>query len=469
MRTALSGLTTRGRSFLAAGIAASICAVVLGQRDLLRVGFLLTALPLVAVLIVARTRHLVTSARGLEPPRVAAGHESQVRLRVDNVSRIPTGLLMLEDHVPYVLGSRPRFVLDRIEPHGNRHVSYRVRSDLRGRFPVGPLRLRMADPFGMCELTRSFAARDTLVVTPAVQPLPAVDLGGEWTGYGDSHARNVSASGEEDVVPREYRHGDDVRRVHWRSTARRGELMVRREEQAWQNRATVLIDTRAGAHVGDGPASSFEWVVSAAASVGVHLCRRGYTTRLLDAEGDALAGDLEGIRAAPGDLEGFLLDALAVVGTVPVDALDQAEPALRDPAGGGLTVAVLGALTEDDVKRLGRARHRSGRGVAIVLDVSTWGRVPGALPHDSAVGLLRQAGWRVLSARAGSRLAELWRAAGRVGDPAAAGSMSYAGTARAAAPAAPAPVSTPAASGPPPRPRAAPTIGGSTVDGGERP
>jgi len=461
VRTALSGLTTRGRSFLAAGVAASVCAIVLGQRDLLRVGFLLTALPLVAVLVVARTRHLVTSARGLEPARVAAGHESQVRLRVDNVSRIPTGLLMLEDHVPYVLGSRPRFVLDRIEPHGDRHVAYRVRSDLRGRFPVGPLRLRMADPFGMCELTRSFAARDTLVVTPAVQPLPAVDLGGEWTGYGDSHARNVSSSGEEDVIPREYRHGDDVRRVHWRSTARRGELMVRREEQAWQNRATVLIDTRDRAHRGDGPASSFEWVVSAAASVGVHLCRRGYTTRLIDAEGDALAGDPEGARVAPGDLEGFLLDALAVVETVPVDALDEAEPALRDPAGGGLTVAVLGALTEDDVKRLGRARHRSGRGVAIVLDVGTWGRVPDALAHADAVRLLGQAGWRVLAARAGSRLPDLWHAAGR---PAGSGATTFTGPVPAPAPAAPGP----AAGTPPPRPRAAPRVG-TTVEGGEGP
>ncbi|UGQ10051.1 DUF58 domain-containing protein [Yinghuangia sp. ASG 101] len=415
MRTALSGLTTRGRSFLAAGIAAAMCAVVLGQRDLLRVGFLLAAMPLVAVLVVARTRHLVTSTRLLEPGRVAAGAEAQVRLRVDNVSRIPTGLLMLEDHVPYVLGSRPRFVLDRIEPHGHRQVAYRVRSDLRGKFTVGPLRLRLADPFGMCELTRSFAARDLLVVTPVVQQLPAVDLGGEWTGYGDGNARSLAAAGEEDVVPREYRHGDDVRRVHWRSTARRGELMVRREEQSWQNQATLLLDTRPTAHRGEGPSSSFEWAVSAAASVGVHLCRRGYTTHLIAADGRQLAGTPENLRVAPAETESFLLDALAVVETGTAESLDGAELALRRPGAEGMAVAVLANLTEDDTRRLARSRGTAGRGLAIVLNTAAWdsARVPGVLPHDTAVGLLRQAGWRVLSASATTRLPDLWRGAGR--------------------------------------------------------
>ncbi len=64
-----------------------------------------------------------------------AGSEARVHLRMDNVSRLPTGLLMLQDRVPYVLGPRPRFVLDRVEAGGRREVSYRVRSDLRGRYP----------------------------------------------------------------------------------------------------------------------------------------------------------------------------------------------------------------------------------------------------------------------------------------------------------------------------------------------
>lgn len=67
LRTALAGLTTRGRSFLAAGIAAGICAYVLGQSDLLRVGLLLAALPLVCAGVLYRTRYRVAGSRKLSP------------------------------------------------------------------------------------------------------------------------------------------------------------------------------------------------------------------------------------------------------------------------------------------------------------------------------------------------------------------------------------------------------------------
>src|SRR5690606_23483801 len=281
VRTALAGLTTRGRSFLAAGVAAAICAYVLGQSDLLRVGLLLSVLPLVCAGVLFRTRYRVAGSRRLAPARVPAGSEARVHLRMDNVSRLPTGLLMLQDRVPYVLGPRPRFVLDRVEAGGRREVSYRVRSDLRGRYPLGPLQLRLSDPFGMCELTRSFSTYDTLTVVPRVEPLPPVRLSGEARGYGDGRLRALALAGEDDVIPRGYRYGDDLRRVHWRSTARYGELMVRREEQPQRARCTVLLDTRAIAYEGAGPDSAFEWAVSGAASVLVHMLERGFSVRLL--------------------------------------------------------------------------------------------------------------------------------------------------------------------------------------------
>ena len=133
-------------------------------------------LPLVCATVLYRTRYRVAGSRRLSPARVPAGSEARVHLRMDNVSRLPTGLLMLQDRVPYVLGPRPRFVLDRVEAGGRREVSYRVRSDLRGRYPLGPLQLRLTDPFGMCELTRSFSAYDTLTVIPRIEALPPVRL-----------------------------------------------------------------------------------------------------------------------------------------------------------------------------------------------------------------------------------------------------------------------------------------------------
>ncbi len=417
VRAALGGLTTRGRSFLAAGVAAAICAYVLGQDDLLRVGLLLAVLPLVCVAVLYRTRYRVAGSRRLSPSRVPAGSEARVHLRMDNVSRLPTGLLMLQDHVPYVLGPRPRFVLDRVEAGGRREVSYRVRSDLRGRYPLGPLQLRLSDPFGMCELTRSFSAFDTLTVIPRTESLPPVRLAGEASGYGDGRQRSLALAGDDDIIPRAYRYGDDLRRVHWRSTARYGELMVRREEQPQRSRCTVLLDTRRIAYQGSGPDSAFEWAVSGAASSLVHMLERGFAVRLLTDTGNSVPGEgadgFAGQTQESADSAGLMMDTLAVVDHSDGAGLSRSYDTLR---GGneGLLVAFFGDLDEEQAALAARMRHRSGSAVAFVLDSGTWvtnGAVAGAV--DDRLRQLREAGWTALPVQPGVPLADLWQQAGR--------------------------------------------------------
>src|SRR5918992_371668 len=229
MREALRGLTTRGRSFLAAAAAAAVSAVILGEKDLLRVAILLAILPLLAAAYVGRSRYRLACNRSLEPGRAPVGASARVVLRLQNMSRLPTGTLLLEDRLPYALGSRPRVVLERLAAHQASSVAYTVRADVRGRYPVGPLVVRLTDPFGLCELTRSFPSVDRLTVVPQVIALPTVRLAGEYAGSGESRARSVAVHGEDDAATREYRHGDDLRRGHWRSPPRLGGLMVRRE------------------------------------------------------------------------------------------------------------------------------------------------------------------------------------------------------------------------------------------------
>ncbi len=406
-RAALSGLTTRGRCLFAAGVSLAACSLVLGQRDLLRVAVFLLTLPLAAVAIVARTRYRLSCERRLDPPRVEAGSTSTVRLHLDNVSRLPTGVLLMEDVLPYVLGGRPRFVLDKVEPQGVREVTYPVRSELRGRFRIGPLSVRLTDPFGLCELSRSFAATSELTVTPVVSRLPAVRLGGDWAGGGDAAARSIASSGTDDAATREYRHGDDLRRVHWRSTARVGELMVRREEQPFQSRATLLLDGRDAAHRGTGPGSSFEWAVSAVASIGVALARSGFALSLLRENGEFLSPPAVPLT------EGLLLDVLSGVGTSRAASLGDAVERLQRGGLGGVLVAVVGALDLRTAERLARLRTGSSVGVAVVLDTETWapsrsGAQDAAGGHASATALLAASGWRVLAASHGTGLASLW-------------------------------------------------------------
>ncbi|HEY0486161.1 MAG TPA: DUF58 domain-containing protein [Mycobacteriales bacterium] len=405
MTGALHGLTARGRGFLAAGAAAAVSALVLGESDLLRVAILLAVLPLASAAAVALTRYRLACHRTLDPDRVQAGGTTQVRLRLENLSRVPTGVLLLEDEIPYTLGGRPRFVVERLWPRQSATVAYTVRAGARGRYRIGPLTVRLTDLFGLCEVTVPLATGTELVVTPAVRALPPVRIAGEWAGGGETRPRTPAVAGQDDAIPREYRHGDDLRRVHWRATARTGELMVRREEQPRQSRAVVLLDTRASAHHGE----SLEWAVAAVASLTLHLAHGGYALRLLT--------DTGGLPA-----DGAVLDHLADVRVSRSHGgLAGAVRELRGPGSGGLVVAVLGTLDADDLARLGALRSSGATCVAVLLDVGSFGGATDAFtagaraPADAFTAgarALARAGWHVLPARRDTDLAQLWPRAG---------------------------------------------------------
>lgn len=402
MREALAGLTVRGRAFLAAGITAIVCAVVLGQQQLTRVGVLVAVLPLLAAALIGRSRYRLSLVRTVSPQLMTAGSPARVTLALTNEGRTPSGLLMLEDHVPYVLGTRPRFVLEGIGNGWRREVTYQIRSDVRGRFDIGPMTVRVSDPFGLVELGRSFRTTVPITVIPRTVPLPQVPLGGAWTGSGDNRPRAFASGSAEDVTVREYRHGDDLRRVHWRSSARTGELMVRREEQPWQSRATLFLDNRSRAHRGQGIASSLEAAVSATASIAVHLSQRGFTVRLVTATGDD-PGTAWHYRDAELNT-GPLLESLAVVDAVDQSWLDTHW--LADPAQGGLLVAVTGAIGDLDAPVFRRMLHHSMPALAVCLDVAAWGGRPGSGP---ATPVLTSQGWRAVALGPRDRLATVWQ------------------------------------------------------------
>lgn len=423
----ISGLTLRGRCFLVAGIAALGCAIVLGQQDVLRVAVLLITLPLVCAALVLRTQHKLTTSRVIEPIRVPAGEEARITLRVDNQALVPSGLLLAEDTLPRGMSARPRFVVDRLEPRGRREVFYRVRSQVRGKYKIGPLKLRLADPFGMCELSRSYAGTDDLIVIPLVEQLPFVVLGGEWTGGSDSHPSSIPSAGEDDIGTREYRYGDSLHRVHWRSTARRGELMVRREEHPRQSQATLLIDARAGAHAGEGLRSSLEWAVSAAASLAIHLSRRGFTLRVITETGSGLPGMSGDLLSPSPDIEGLMLDALAMLTPSKTPSLADATGALHRSGEDSLVVALLGDLSNADAAALARRRGTT-TAIALMLRPSTWAL--GSEPRgdeqarfEQNIAILRNGGWRAVTVGAGDKLPDVWLGGARSGGAVPAGGL----------------------------------------------
>ena len=193
--------------------------------------------------------------------------------------------------------------------------------------------------------------------------------------------------------------------------ARAGELMVRREEQPWESRATLVLDIRRHAHRGEGPTASFEWAVSAVASIAIHLREAGYRLRLVT--------DLVDISANETDGDVAILDHLAEVRVTPGSDLTVVTERLRRRSDSGLIIAVLGNLTAPDADLVARWRGTNGTAIGFLIDSTTWLTLPvadrEAADQARAAAALRlaQSNWRVSGVAHGERLPALWPLAAR--------------------------------------------------------
>ncbi|MBB3051313.1 uncharacterized protein (DUF58 family) [Prauserella isguenensis] len=403
---ALSGLTTRGRCLLAAGVAAAACAVVLDERGLLRVAAFVVALPLLAAALAAVSKVRIGARRIITPERVPAGGDGDVRLDLWRTGRLPAGEILLEDRLPHPLGPRPRFVVERL-PHHPVTLRYPIRPGMRGVHRIGTLRATITDPFGLCEVDRDLVPPSGVVVVPRVTPLRGRPGGAGTGGVDSGDVRHHAGQGDPDVMVRQYRTGDDMRKVHWRSTARRDEIMVRVEERPWRGGTTVLLDRRAAAHHGVGrPDGSLEWAVEFAASACVHLSGSGSPVRLADERGHVLADIPDGAGHAGG---GVVLDALAAL--QPAHERDLTVSSGPAHAQGHELIAVLGTVGAQGVAELTHTRPRGAPSLAVLLDTASWQdaswQEPAATVADTAA-LLRAAGWRVVVAGRDAGVADIW-------------------------------------------------------------
>lgn len=415
MRESMAAMTVRGRAFLAAGITTTVCSILLGFDALMRVGILAMALPLLTALLVSRARYRLMAHRSISPARVSVGQDATVALSLVNEGRMPMGLLLFEDHVPYALGRPARFTVDHMSPHWHQDLTYSVRSGLRGQYTLGPLSVRVSDPFGFIALKRSFTVTSEVIVTPPVLPLSSQDLSGEWSGTGERRPRAFTVGSSEDVTVREYRRGDDLRRVHWRSSAHAGELMVRREEQPWQSRATVVLDTRRAAHVGSGSESSLEWCVTAAASICVHLARAGFAVRLVTDHPDIEVSGWADNAVDPLAQTGPILDQLAVVDPSPYPNLDHAATNVSSQP--GLVVALLGSSSTHDLGTLARLTPNASRSMVMLLDTHAWTTREAQTDPDlkRQQQLMRTNGWAAIRVGPRDTATSAWDEFGKVG------------------------------------------------------
>ena len=179
---------------------------------------------------------------------------------------------------------------------------------------------------------------------------------------GAEHPNSLGRGGEDFYALRDYVVGDDLRRVHWPSTARHDDLMVRQDELPWQGRATVLIDVRASTNT----AESLELVISAAASILAAGARRQDLVRLVSTDGAD-----SGFAAGHAHVEA-IMEHLASVEATNDSGFQRVLDRVARSAAGGALVVVVAQVPPPDLQRLAQLRRRFGSFTIVQFDPSSW-------------------------------------------------------------------------------------------------
>lgn len=403
--------TSRGWALAVGGAALVLLGGLLGALDLVRIGLAAVVLVVGAGAFVAwrspaRSRHRIDVRRSVQPNPLHVDETAQVSIHVaagDATARARlAGLRFAEQAASELSGGRalrarvergPSFV----------DVRYPVRAARRGRWTLGPLVVTRSDLFGVVRAPANLGGVEVVAVWPAVVALPAPSEA--LVGEPDRVALGARSPSTDDASLRDYREGDDLRRVHWRSSARRGALLVRSDERAGMRPVTVLLDQPARAAL-------VEWSISLAASMAVAMLDAGHPVRFLGAgigEDDDVPA-FQYARIGPSARAALLDPLIDLVGPrSEADAEARLMSAIRmlqtSTRGDDTVLAVLGPLTPAARTALARVAD-TAQGWAVVRGDS---RQPGeATATENTLRALRRAGWHAARVTSGEPLMDSW-------------------------------------------------------------
>ena len=250
-------------------------------------------------------------------------------------------------------------------PGGTRH-EYDVRPDRRGLYRLAGCNISVHDPLGIFVITRRFPLSSSLTVYPTGLSVQDMRSLGETTGGWLVQTKPRRRGDEEGFYgTREYRVGDDLRRIHWRSSARKGALVVVEREQGASGRLWLALDVRLGSERGTDRDSTLERSIKTAVSLMEVALQRGDVVGLL---APSPSGGI--VPPAPGEAQRWrILETLSRVQADGVEALSDAIWSAGIESGS--TVVVLtGAPTEEMVGMVPRLMD-SGIGVVAAPVVSS--------------------------------------------------------------------------------------------------
>jgi uncharacterized protein (DUF58 family) len=336
---------------------------LLGLEDVFLIGAGMLFAVAAAAAYVEFARPRLTATRRVLPARVHAGTSSRVELSLVNRSPNRSPVLAVRD--PFDGGARwARFLVAPLAPGEVGRAAYRLPTDQRGVFDLGPLEVALTDPFGLVAATVEAAPRTRLTVYPRIDRVaPPPSSHGDDPLAGADHPNALTGGGEDFYALRPYVRGDDLRKVHWPSTARTDDLMIRQDEMPWQSRSTILVDNRTSVC----PPTALEIIVSAAASLVVASARHEGLQRLLTATGSD-----SGSAGGSSHVEG-ILEHLAGMRLGAGDLLPTLGNLRRSRSGGALVILTTALASTADFEAMGALTSRFGCVMLVLVEPSAWG------------------------------------------------------------------------------------------------
>lgn len=438
----LGFLTARGWGLFATGTIALLGAFLLGRRELLAVSLFLLLVPLLAAFLLRFGKADLKVTRTFNPQQAITDSGVRVRLHIMHEGR-DAGIMQLRETLPTDFGAGPGFSYpSRTSGHGpagsGSWYEYRLRLATRGIYSIGPVQAQVADVFGLAARPATLDAPSALLALPQCNALEPTGIPGEHGSHGQASSNRRLTPDSFEVMTREYRPGDTVRRIHWPATARRGALMVRQEDYRATPRAVLMLDRSRAAFLSQGvgadpvvsipqftspPKDSskrFEWGLHAALDIGAFLADTGFGIDLIDHRGDSINEVSASGTEDPDELFAGTYASTRMAQSLAALGLEDAATVRRDPAS-----ATLGAALKE------RLRERGDRLVLILGETTeaqadSWLEVVGTRSrvtvlcvvsrHDQghgAIAHLRQAGWSAVAVTPHSSLAEAWAELGK--------------------------------------------------------
>ncbi|MDR1852803.1 MAG: DUF58 domain-containing protein [Propionibacteriaceae bacterium] len=371
--------TLRGWLLLGGGIAWAIGCALAGYRTAAWVGLFLAFMAVLSWLTMLPSLRGGSAKRTVPSTVATAGEELSWRIDISVPGGNPGGIGQITEALPDSFGRSWRTAFGTALAPVVRSFEIRIRPLFRGDYQVGPGVVRFRHALSLAYTRRKIPGQETLHVLPRVHRLETFDVQAGRASV-ENPVPKVGSLGHDEVLLREYREGDDTRRIHWATSARVGELMVRREAQAWDQAAVVLLDNRAASYSKAAIDRRLELAVELAASLGCLLLSHGYGLNLIQADGKSDFYDGKGQESQLPLLFALKDVQRADTNTLTVPPLSVAQE---------FVVAVFGQLTRHDV--VGLVEDFPGKGERIAVLVEGVDRDPQA--EESLI----DAGWQILS------------------------------------------------------------------------